>query len=160
MGIIEYEPIGVVHSPFKKPIGVPIQPKEAKGVKGIVEVFKKYEGGLEGIEGFSHITLIYHFHLCKERKIKVIPYMGDEPVGVFATRAPSRPNPIGISTVKLIERKGNILHVENIDIIDSTPLLDVKPYVPFFDDYMDVKIGWLEKRIHRLNKTRDDGRFI
>jgi len=86
--------------------------------------------------------------------------MGDEPVGVFATRAPSRPNPIGISTVKLIERKGNILHVENIDIIDSTPLLDIKPYVPFFDDYMDVKIGWLEKRIHRLNKTRDDGRFI
>ena len=160
MGIIEYEPIGIVHSPFKKPIGVPIQPKEAKGVKGIVEVFKKYEEGLEGIEGFSHITLIYHFHLCKERKIKVIPYMDNVAKGVFATRAPSRPNPIGISTVRLIERKGNILHVENIDIIDSTPLLDIKPYVPFFDDYMDVKIGWLEKRIHRLNKTRDDGRFI
>ena len=159
-GIIKYRQVGIIHSPFKEPIGTPIQPKEARGIKGRVEVFKEYEDGLDGIEEFSHLVLIYHFHLIKEGKLRVIPYMGDESKGVFATRAPSRPNPIGISTVKLLKRDGNILHVENVDIIDSTPLLDIKPYVPLFDDYMDVKIGWLEERIHRLKETRDDGRFV
>ena len=159
-GIIKYRQIGIIHSPFKEPIGVPIQPKEARGIKGTVEVFKEYEDGLDGIEEFSYIILIYHFNRIKQGKLKVTPYMGDKPIGVFATRAPSRPNPIGISTVKLLKREGNILHVENLDIIDSTPLLDIKPYVPFFDDYMDVKIGWLEERIHRLKETRDDGRFV
>lgn len=159
--MIEYKQIGLIHSPFKEIIGTPIQPKAAEGIKGEVEVFKEYEDGLEGIEEFSYIILIYHLHLMKETKLRVKPYMGKNIVGVFATRAPSRPNPIGLSTVKLIKRNGNILFIENIDIIDNTPLLDIKPCVPSFDNYMkNAKIGWLEKNIHKLEKTRDNGRFI
>jgi len=149
-------PIGVIHTPFKKPINVPIQPSAGKGIKGIVELFPQFEEGLEDIEKFSHITLIYHFHLSRDYSLKVKPYMDERLRGVFSTRAPARPNAIGISTVRLIKRDKNILHVENLDIVDNTPLLDIKPYVPQFDD---VNIGWLEERIERLSQTRDDGRF-
>ena len=152
-----YKSIGIIHTPFKKNIDVPIQPT-ASHSKGWVEVYKEYEEGLDGIEAFSHIILIYHFHLIKEAKLKVIPYMDSSPKGVFATRAPSRPNPIGISTVRLLKREGNILHVENVDIVDLSPLLDIKPYVPQFGD--EVKIGWLENRISQLKNIRDDGRFL
>ncbi|MCD6513002.1 MAG: tRNA (N6-threonylcarbamoyladenosine(37)-N6)-methyltransferase TrmO [Thermoplasmata archaeon] len=159
--MIEYEPIGIIHSPFKSVNGTPIQPKGAMGIKGSVEVYEEYVEGLEGIEDFSHIILIYHFHLSKKHDLKVVPYMNDKPIGVFATRAPSHPNPIGISTVKLVERDRNILYVENVDIIDGTPLLDIKPYVPAFDAYMEkTRIGWLENNIHKLKKARDDGRFL
>jgi len=155
-GELVYKVIGIIHSPFKRNVGIPIQPT-ASQAEGWVEVYKEYEDGLEGIEEFSHIILIYHFHLIKKAKLKVVPYMDTKPKGVFATRAPSRPNPIGISTVKLLKREGNILHIKNVDIVDSTPLLDIKPYVPQFGD--DIRIGWLEDRINRLKKTKDDGRF-
>jgi len=157
--IIEYRPIGVIHSPFKDVRGTPIQPKAAKGARGVVEVYPEYAEGLKDLEGFSHVILLYHFHLVKGYKLLVKPYMDDELRGVFATRAPARPNPIGVSVVKLNKIEGNLLHVENIDVVDGTPLLDIKPYVPEFDSFNPEKIGWLARRIHKLPKARDDGRF-
>ncbi|MCD6246414.1 tRNA (N6-threonylcarbamoyladenosine(37)-N6)-methyltransferase TrmO [candidate division WOR-3 bacterium] len=156
-----YKPIGVIHSPFKKIEGTPIQPlaENAKDIKGKVEVFKEYEDGLKDIEGFSHIILIYHFNRVKKGKLIVKPYMDEENHGVFATRAPGRPNPIGISIVKLIKVEKNILIVENFDILDGTPLLDIKNYVPEFDNRNVKKVGWLEKNIVKLDDARDDGRF-
>ena len=158
--MIEYKPIGIVYSPFKQTIGTPIQPKAAEGVMGTVEVFKEYEEGLEGVEGFSHIILIYHFHLVKKPKLKVKPYMGNFHIGVFATRSPTRPNPIGMSVVEVIERRGRFIRIRNVDVIDGTPLLDIKPYVPEFDNYMEnTRIGWLQNNIYKLKDTKDDGRF-
>ncbi len=156
---IEYKPIGIIHSPFKKVRGTPIQAESAKGVEGTVEVFPEYSEGLKGIEGFSHLILIYHFHMSGKASLTVIPYMDIHPHGVFATRAPSRPNPIGLSVVGLTGVEGNILHVRDIDVIEGTPLLDIKPYVPEFDVRDAERIGWLEKNIQKLSKSTDDGRF-
>jgi len=159
MGEIKYKPIGIIHSPFKEPKGTPIQPAAAKGVNGLVEVFPEYSEGLKDLEGFSHIILIYHFHLSKKSSLKVKPYMDDQIRGVFSTRAPCRPNPIGISVVRLIAIKGNKLYIQDIDIVDGTPLLDIKPYVPEFDVRAIEKIGWLERNVSKLSKSKDDGRF-
>ena len=160
MYVIKYKPIGIIHSPFKEPKGTPIQPTGAKNIDATVELFPEYVEGLKDLEGFSHIILIYHFHLSKHISLRVKPYMDDELRGVFATRAPSRPNPIGISVVRLVKVEGNILHIQDVDAVDGTPLLDIKPYVPEFDTREVYKIGWLEKRVHRLRETKDDGRFI
>ncbi|MBA7502702.1 tRNA (adenine(37)-N6)-methyltransferase [subsurface metagenome] len=159
MNEIKYKPIGVIHSPFKEPKGTPIQPAGGKGIDGMVEVFPEYAEGLKDVEGFSHIILIYHFHLSKESLLKVKPYMDNEAHGVFAMRGPSRPNSIGISVVRLIKIRENILHIQDIDIVDGTPLLDIKPYVPEFDIRKVEKIGWLEKKVHKLSTSKDDGRF-
>jgi len=159
MNEIKYRPIGVVHSPFKEPKGTPIQPLGGKGIDGTVEVFPEYAEGLNDVEGFSHIILIYHFHLSKGLSLKVKPYMENELRGVFATRAPSRPNPIGISVVRLRRVEKTILHVRDVDFVDGTPLLDIKPYVPEFDVREVNKTGWLEKEVHKLSTSKDDGRF-
>ncbi len=156
---ISYIPIGIIHSPFKETKGTPIQSSTAKGINGTVEVFPEYTEGLKDLEGFSHIILIYHFHLSKKPLLKVKPFMDNQTHGVFSTRAPSRPNPIGISIVRLLKIKGNILYVQDIDIVDGTPLLDIKPYVPEFNIRKVEKIGWLEKNIHKLSTSKDDGRF-
>ncbi len=156
---MNFKPIGIVHSPFKEAQRTPIQPKAAKGIEGTVEVFAKFADGLVDLDGFSHLILICHFHLAQNYKLKVIPFMDDQERGVFATRAPSRPNPIGISVVRLNHIENNILYIQNVDIIDGTPLLDIKPYVPEFDSKEDIKIGWLEKRVNKLSITKDDGRF-
>lgn len=157
---IKYKPIGIIHSPFKKPEGVPIQSIVAKGISGKVEIFPEYVNGLKDLEGFSHIILIYHFHLSKKASLKVKPFMDKELRGVFSTRSPSRPNPIGISIVRLIKIEENILHIQDVDIIDETPLLDIKPYVPEFDVRKVNSIGWLEKNIHKLPVSKDNGRFV
>jgi len=158
---IKYRVIGIIHSPFKNPKGTPIQPKGAQGAEGIVEVFPEYTQGLKDLEGFSHIILIYHFHLVRQTKLLVKPYMDNCEHGIFATRAPPRPNPIGLSVVRLTKIEGNKLYVKNIDVVDGTPLLDIKPYVPEFDTPLEeVKIGWLKTKIHKLPQTKDDGRFI
>jgi len=159
MDEIKYKPIGVIHSPFKEPKGTPIQPPAAKGINGTVEVFPEYAEGLKDVEGFSHIILIYHFHLSRGSSLEVKPYMDNEAHGVFAMRGPSRPNPIGISIVRLVRIEENILHIQNVDIIDGTPLLDIKPYVPEFDIREVEKIGWLEKNVNKLSTSKDDGRF-
>jgi len=160
MSEIRYKPIGVIHSPFKKPSGVPIQPTAAEGVKGSIEVFPEYADGLKDLDGFSHIILVYHFHLSKKPLLMVRPYMDEELHGVFATRAPSRPNPIGISTLHLLRVEKNMLHVEDLDIVDGTPVLDIKPFVPEFDVRKTSRVGWLEKNLHKLSSVRDDGRFL
>jgi len=156
---MDFKPIGVVHSPFKEAVGTPIQSKAGKGIKGTIEIFPEFVGGLADLDGFSHIILISYFHLAKDYKLKVVPFMDDVERGVFATRAPSRPNPIGISVVKLNKIIDNILHVENIDIIDGTPLLDIKPYLPDFDSETEFRKGWLESNISKLPTAKDDGRF-
>ena len=156
---IKYSPIGVIHSPFKKPKGTPIQPAGAEGINGSVEVFPRYAEGLKDLEGFSHIILIYHFHLSGEFTLTAKPYMDTESHGVFAMRGPSRPNSIGISVVRLVKVEGNILLVKDVDILDGTPLLDIKPYVPEFDTRDVESIGWLEKKVHKLSESKDDGRF-
>ena len=152
-------PIGIVHSPFYEPAGTPIQPGAALGVKGMVEVFPEYAEGLKDVDGFSHVTLVFYFHLAGEPKLTAKPFLDDQERGVFAIRGPARPNHIGISTVRLVSVEGNVLHVENLDILNGTPLLDIKPYVPAFDDVGLFKTGWLEEKIVRLNDVRDDGRF-
>jgi tRNA-Thr(GGU) m(6)t(6)A37 methyltransferase TsaA len=159
MKTIHYRPIGIIHTPYKTPQGTPIQPPAAKGVEADIEVFEKYAEGLADLEGFSHIYLIYHFHLSRKFSLMVKPFLDDEPHGLFATRAPSRPNAIGLSIVELIGKEQNILHIKNIDVLDGTPLLDIKPYVPGFDIRKVHKIGWMEKKINNLDGARDDGRF-
>jgi len=159
MDEIKYKPIGVIHSPFKEAKGVPIQPAGAKGIDGTVEVFPEYAEGLKDVDGFSHLILIYHFHLSQRAPLEAKPYLDNETHGVFAIRGPSRPNPIGISVVRLVRIEGHTLHIQDVDIIDGTPLLDIKPYVPEFDIREVEKIGWLEKRVHKLPTAKDDGRF-
>ena len=147
MDAIQYKPIGIIHTPFKETAGMPIQPLWARGVKGTVEVYADYADGLVDLDGFSHIILIYHFHLSKNYSLRVKPYLDDRRRGVFATRAPRRPNQIGITVVRLERIDGTTLHVQNIDVVDGTPLLDIKPFVPAFNFADDVRIGWLEKRL-------------
>ncbi len=160
MNQMRYKPIGIIHSPFKEPKGMPIQPVCTKDIDGRVEVFPEYAEGLKDVEGFSHIILIYHFHLSSKVPLRVKPYLDGQLRGVFATRAPARPNPIGISIVRLVRIKKNILHIHDADIVDGTPLLDIKPYVPEFDRRETWKIGWLEKNMHKLSASKADGRFI
>jgi len=159
MNEIKYKPIGVIHSPFKEPRGTPIQPAGAKGINGMVEIFPEYAEGLKDIEDFSHIILLYHFHLSQGSTLLAKPYMDNETHGIFAMRGPSRPNPIGISVVHLVKIEGNMLHIQDVDIVDGTPLLDIKPYVPEFDIRKVKGIGWLEKNVHKLSTSKDDGRF-
>jgi tRNA-Thr(GGU) m(6)t(6)A37 methyltransferase TsaA len=156
---ITYKSIGTIHSPFKQPRGTPIQPPAAQGVQGSVEVFPEYTEGLQDLDGFSHIILIYHFHLAKRPSLTVQPFLDDRQHGVFAVRAPSRPNPIGLSVVRLVEIEENILYVEDLDVLDGTPLLDIKPYVPDFDARQVERTGWMEDNVYKLLASRDDGRF-
>ncbi len=156
---IRYRPIGVIHSPFKQTKGMPIQPAGARGVAGTVEVIPEYGDGLKDLDGFSHIFLLYHFHLSQGYSLMVKPYLDDSLRGVFATRAPRRPNAIGISVVRLVGIEGCTLHIEDLDIADSTPLLDIKPYVPEFD-YREVeRIGWLAGKAERVAEVGADERF-
>ena len=159
MGKITYSPIGIVHSPFKEVEGMPIQPSGAVGIKGTVEVFTRYSAGLKDITGFSHIILVYHFHLSKGYALEVKPFMEEEAHGIFAMRAPARPNPIGISVVRLVRIEGNVLHIADVDVVDGTPLLDIKPYVPDFDLREVERIGWLAGKSQRAGEHKSDNRF-
>ena len=154
-----YKSIGVIHSPFKVPKDVPIQSTAAKNVTGSVEVYPEYIDGLTDIQGFSHLILIYHFHLAQKHSLLVKPFLDKKLHGVFSTRAPSRPNPIGISVVRLTGVDRNLLQIQDVDTLDGTPLLDIKPYVPEFDQRKVERIGWLEKNVSNMHSKRDDGRF-
>lgn len=156
---IDYKPIGIIHSPFKKREGMPIQPAGAAGVKGAVEVFEAYQDGLKDLEGFSHIILLYHFHRSKGYALRVVPFLDSVLRGVFATRAPKRPNPIGLSVVKLRQVEGRILHIENVDILDQTPLLDIKPFVFEFDADPNARAGWIEQARGNVSDRKSDNRF-
>ena len=156
---IEFKPIGTIHTPFKEPHGMPIQPAAGKGIKGTVEVFEEFRDGLKDLDGFSHIILLYHLHRSRGFKLEVTPFLDTEKRGLFATRAPNRPNSIGLSIVRLDRIEGCLLHIENVDILDGTPLLDIKPYVREFDGQADVRTGWLEKAKERISKGESDDRF-
>ena len=156
---IIYTPIGIIRTPFIEPEGTPIQASEALGVNGKVEIFPEYSVGLQDLEDFSHIILIYHFHLAKASQLLAKPFLDDVEHGIFAIRGPTRPNPIGISTVRLDNIKDNVLSVIDVDIVDRTPLLDIKPYVPEFDHREVSKVGWLKEKIDKLPHSKDDGRF-
>jgi tRNA-Thr(GGU) m(6)t(6)A37 methyltransferase TsaA len=156
---ITYTPIGIIHSPFHDPVGMPIQPPGARGIRGTVEIFPPYRDGLRDLAGFSHVILVYHFHRSRPGPLVVRPYLDRTDHGVFATRAPARPNPIGISIVRLISIHEGILTVEDVDVLDGTPLLDVKPYVPAFDAYCEATAGWLEGADDAVIRARSDGRF-
>lgn len=157
---IKYKPIGIINTPHKEAEGTPIQPKGAKGIKGEIEIYHEYEEGLKDLDGFSHIILLFHCHLSGKYTLRQKPFMDDDEHGIFAMRGPSRPNPIGLSVVKLNSVEGNILEIENVDIIDETPLLDIKPFVPEFDQNEVEKIGWLAENVKNLSEARDDGRFL
>ena len=153
-------PIGVVRSPHKVARDVPIQPLKARGVRGTVELDPRYTTALRDLEGFERIWLVCWFHRASSPELLVTPYMDDKTRGLFATRAPSRPNPIGISPVRLTGIRDNILDVEDVDILDGTPLLDIKPYVPHFDCFPDARYGWLERVDIEAAKGQADGRFF
>jgi tRNA-Thr(GGU) m(6)t(6)A37 methyltransferase TsaA len=156
---IEYASIGIIHSPFTEAEGMPIQPAGAKGVKGTVEVFEAFQGGLKDLDRFSHIILLYHFHRSYGFNLHVVPFMDAKSRGLFATRAPKRPNPIGLSVVQLEKIEDGVLHIRNVDILDGTPLLDIKPHVPSFDAAKEVRTGWLEKAGKTVSSQRSDHRF-
>jgi tRNA-Thr(GGU) m(6)t(6)A37 methyltransferase TsaA len=157
--MISMSPIGIIRTPFQSIEGMPIQPAGAADVPGTVEIRPEYEEGLDGLAGFSHIILLYAFHLSRGYRLTVKPFLDDEMHGVFATRAPRRPNPIGLSVVKLVQVEGCTLKVRGVDMVDGTPLLDVKPFVPQFDVPQVERIGWLEKNLEGLDQTRADSRF-
>ncbi|MCK4581655.1 MAG: tRNA (N6-threonylcarbamoyladenosine(37)-N6)-methyltransferase TrmO [Dehalococcoidia bacterium] len=144
----EFSPIGVIHSPYERRGQAP---RQGRGREEIcqVEVFGEFEEGLKDIEGFSHVILIYWFHKSKGYSLSVIPSWDAKPHGLFATRSPDRPNPLGLSVVELVAREGNILTVKGLDAIDGTPLLDIKPYVPQIDEQDNVRVGWLKDRLRR-----------
>jgi tRNA-Thr(GGU) m(6)t(6)A37 methyltransferase TsaA len=156
---IEYTPIGIIHTPFSEPEGMPIQPAGAVGVTGTVEVFKEFRDGLEDLDGFSHIVLLYHFHRSSGFALHVVPFLDSVTRGLFATRAPKRPNPIGLSVVRLVRIEDATLHIENVDMLDGTPLLDIKPYVPDIDEHANVRTGWLEHARRNIPGWKSDGRF-
>jgi len=157
---IIFNPIGVIHSPFKEREGMPIQPIGAKGIKGKIEIFPEFKDGLKDLDGFSHIILLFNFHLSTDYKLFVKPFMENTIRGVFATRAPCRPNQIGMSIVKLESVENNILNISNVDIVDGTPLLDIKPYVKKIDCVKTDKTGWLEKKVDKFRNKISDDRFL
>ena len=154
---MEFQPVGVVISPHKNRSGMPIQPTFAKGCRGKIIIDKKYTEGLKDLDGFSHIIVIFHLHQSSGYKLSVVPYLDNTPHGLFATRTPNRPNPVGLSVVKLIEVKGNELIIENIDMLDGTPVIDIKPYIPDFDEATEVKTGWYKNASG--DKGISDNRF-
>jgi tRNA-Thr(GGU) m(6)t(6)A37 methyltransferase TsaA len=156
---VTYRPIGIIHSPFKETQGMPIQSSGASKIQGAIEIFPEFVEGLKDLDGFSHIILLYHFHRVQGVKLIVTPFLDSQPRGVFATRAPTRPNAIGFSVVKLLSIERNVVHIENVDIVDGTPLLDIKPYVPEFDQYPAERIGWLEQAKGKVEGKKSNDRF-
>ena len=159
MTSVIFEPIGVIHTPFTEPRGTPIQPSRSSHAKGRIELFPEFVEGLRDLDGFSHLVLLYHFHLSRGYELSVIPFLDTEKRGLFATRAPKRPNPIGLSVVRLKKIEGATIHIEDVDMVDGTPLLDIKPFVPSFEDVGNFRIGWLEGKSNRAVNTRADKRF-
>jgi tRNA-Thr(GGU) m(6)t(6)A37 methyltransferase TsaA len=156
---ISYTQIGTIHSPFTDLADMPIQPTSGISAPGTAHLHPQFTPALQDLEGFSHVILIYHFHQASRVDLTVTPFMDSEPRGIFATRAPNRPNPIGISVVTLQKIEGAVLHLENVDILNGTPLLDIKPYVPKFDAPRDVRDGWLGREDADVRQARSDDRF-
>jgi tRNA (adenine37-N6)-methyltransferase len=159
MDAIVYTPIGVIRSPFKEVEGMPIQPSGATGVRGKVELAPEYAPGLKDLEGFSYAMLLYHFHCSTGYALETTPFLDDTPRGVFSTRAPKRPNPIGVSVVRIVGIEGGTIEIEDVDILDGTPVLDIKPFVPEIDNREPAKIGWFSRRALEARTAKADDRF-
>jgi tRNA (adenine37-N6)-methyltransferase len=142
---IKLKPIGIIHTPYKEAKGMPIQGAFKKDVIGRIELFSEYQQGLKDIEGFSHLILVYYFNRAKEEKLVGKPFLEDKVHGIFAIRSPMRPNHIGLSIVKMEKIQNNIIIFSEVDILDNTPLLDIKPFVSHFDSRENVKNGWIER---------------
>ena len=156
---IVYTPIGLVETPFNTIQEMPIQPCGGQGVKGRIILKTEFVDALTDLEAFSHIIVLYHFHKSKNFNPIVVPFLDNRPHGLFSTRAPRRPNPIGISVSRLERIEGNILDITDVDMLNGTPVLDIKPYVPEFDHHKVDRIGWLENNVDRTRDTSSDDRF-
>jgi tRNA-Thr(GGU) m(6)t(6)A37 methyltransferase TsaA len=156
---VTLRPIGVIHTAFEHVEGMPIQAAAAGGAPGWIDIEPEFAEGLQDLEGFSHIILLYHLDRAGPARMHVTPFLDDREHGLFATRSPARPNPIGLSTVRLVSIDGSTIEIEDVDMLDGTPLLDIKPYVPALDDRPDARIGWYTDRLDRLDKARSDRRF-
>lgn len=157
---ISIEPIGIIHTHYHEIKGMPVQPPGAKGVEGKIIVDERYAAGLKDLEGFSHLILLYQFHKIESYTLELIPFMDTQPHGVFATRAPKRPNKIGLSTVLMTRIEGNSIYFEGADMLDGSPLIDIKPFYPKYDNQTNVRYGWLEaKQDVDITKIRSDERF-
>jgi tRNA-Thr(GGU) m(6)t(6)A37 methyltransferase TsaA len=156
---ISYVPVGVIRSPFVRQEGMPLQSVAAPEVEAEVELREELRAGLRDLDGFSHLHLITHLHRGTPGGLEVMPFLDDTVRGVFATRSPRHPNPIGISVVRLLAVRGATLEVAGVDLLDGTPVLDLKPYVPAFDAVVAERVGWLEAAAERVHRVRADGRF-
>ena len=157
---VTFSPVGVVHSPHKELAGMPVQPPAAAGFTGEIELLPEYAEGLLDIEGFSHLMVFYHLHKGAGPLLSATPFLDTKPHGVFASRIPRRPNPLGFSVVRLLSREGCVLKIGNVDILDGTPVLDVKPYVAEFDAYPDAASGWFSGKLGGISEKRSDDRFV
>ena len=154
-------PIGVIHTPFKEVRDTPIQPLGGQGVRGSIVLDPAYAEGLVDVDGFSHLTLVYCFDRIHAPALRVVPFMDTQERGIFATRAPKRPNRIGLSTVRLRSVQGCVLEIEDVDMLDGTPLLDIKPFYPRYDNRADVRLGWLERvKDLPVERLKADERFV
>jgi tRNA (adenine37-N6)-methyltransferase len=156
---VTFTPMGVIRTPFAETTGMPVQAVGAVGVPGTIELDPAYAEGLVDLDGFSHLVLLYHLDRMTGARLTVVPFLDDRPHGLFATRSPARPNPIGLSTVRLVGIDGSTIRIEDVDMLDGTPLLDIKPYVPPLDDRADARIGWYEGRVAHVDEVRADERF-
>ncbi len=157
---IDFKPIGFVKSPIDSPKNSPIQPSGAAEIEGEIVLDELYTDGLRDLSGFSHIIVLYHFHLIDDYKLLCKPFLDDCVHGIFAIRGPARPNPIGLSVVELKKIVDNRLYIKGVDMVDGTPVLDIKPYVPQFDFSKNVRIGWLEGKAEKSATARSDDRFV
>ncbi len=158
---VNLKPIGTIYTSHKALDNMPIQPSGADGAEGYILINEELKEGLKDIEGFSHLILIYHLNKVTEHQLSVVPFMDDKPHGIFATRSPKRPNPIGLSTVKLQKVEGNKLFIKEVDMLDGTPLLDIKPFFRQSDNRPDAISGWLDEKEHNaVSITKSDKRFI
>jgi tRNA-Thr(GGU) m(6)t(6)A37 methyltransferase TsaA len=156
---IRYCSIGLLETPFTDIAAMPIQPPGARGVRGILRIKDEYAAGLRDLDGFSHCICLYHLHRCSGFALEVTPFLDRETHGIFATRSPKRPNPIGLSVLRIVAISGNTVELEDVDMLNGTPVLDLKPYVPAFDAPAADRFGWLTEAAERADVTKSDGRF-
>ena len=159
MNTVTFTPIGVIRTPFTTLEDMPIQPTGARNVLGEIHILDEYAEGLQDLDGFSHIHLLYHFHRNTGYDLKLVPFMDSVPRGLFSTRAPKRPNMIGMSIVRLESVEGTVLRVRGIDVLDETPLLDIKPFVAKFDVVDADRFGWLDQNADKAQTIKSDKRF-
>ncbi|MGE4298557.1 MAG: tRNA (N6-threonylcarbamoyladenosine(37)-N6)-methyltransferase TrmO [Desulfovibrionaceae bacterium] len=156
---IAFTPIGYFDTPHKDVQGMPIQPSGARGIKGSIAILPEYWPAFADLDGFSHVIVLYHFHEVRGFDMTVTPFLDNAAHGLFATRTPKRPNPIGLSVMRLLAVRDGVLELENVDVLHGTPVLDVKPYVPDFDVWPADRIGWMAGKSSNVASHRSDGRF-